>query len=158
MNRTGLGAIALLVAVALVFGEAPAAEATSKMNPQRPIRSSWGVKAKTYRNNSCGSVVCAHEHVSLARSSWSGYRVMRGSQNYNLGSRTSAYSHRKCRSGTYTYQSRHKQKVYITGTYGLSIKGTGGTITITKTRWIEEKSRGTLRAYRNSKHCENGRR
>ena len=55
---------------------------------------------------------------------------MRGSQNYNLGSRTTAYSHRKCRSGTYTYQSRHKQKVYITGTYGLSIKGSGGTIAI----------------------------
>ena len=158
MKRAVVGAVSLLLVIAVVFAEVPAAEATSKMNPQRPIRSAWGIKAKTYRNNSCGVALCAYEHVSLARSSWSGYRVMRGSQNYAVGSRTTAYSHRKCRSGLYRYQSRHRQKVYITSQGGLTIAGTGGTFTVLKTRWVETRSRATLRAWKNSYRCENGRR
>lgn len=158
MYRTVLGGASLLLALAVVFSGMPAAEATSKMNPQRPIHSSWGVKGKTFRNNSCGAVICAYEHVSLARSSWTGYRVIRGSQNYRVGSRSVAYSNRKCRSGTYRYQTRHKQKVYINGTIGLSIKGTGGTISVTRTQWVETRSPVTLRASKNSRYCENGRR
>jgi hypothetical protein len=157
-NRWVAATLAGVVALALILAAIPAVEATSKMNPQRPFSSAWGVKGKTFRNNSCGTAICAYESVSLYRSSWRGYRYVRGSKNYNVGSRTTAYSRRACRSGTYTYQTRHSQKLIFPGSGGVSIQGNGINFTYWSTRWVTLKSPRTLRTYKNSFRCENGRR
>ena len=150
--------LAGIVALALILAAIPAVEATSKMNPQRPFSSVWGVKGKTFRNNSCGTAICAYESVSLIRSSWSGYRYVGRSKNYNVGWKNVAYSNRACRSGRYTYRSVHKQLVAWVGAGGFSIQGNGLSFSYWSRRWVKFTSPVGLRTYKNSARCENGRR
>lgn len=149
-------ALAGAIALAMFLTSAPEVEATSKMNPQRPYSSSWGVRGWTYRNNSCGTAVCVYESVSLVRSSWSGYRYVSGSKAYVGGSGSKAYSRRACRSGTYTYRTVHKQLVSFVGSGGFSIQGNGLNFSYWSDEWLKFTSPRALRTYKNSSRCENG--
>ena len=149
-------AIGMVAILGMILASIPEVEATTKMNPQRPYRSSWGMRGWTYRNNECGTAVCAGESVSLGRSSWRGYRYVSGSANYNVGWGSTAYSRRACRSGSYTYQTRHRQLLASVGSGGITVKGTGISVQYWSTKWLGFRGPRTGRTYRNSTRCENG--
>lgn len=150
-------AIGIVAIMGMILASVPDVEATTKMNPQRPYKSSWGVRGWTYRNDDCGVAICAKESVSLVRSSWSGWRYVRGSASYRTGTSSKAYSRRACRSGTYTYKTVHKQLVSSVGSGGITVSGNGLGFQYWSDKWVAFASSRTLRVYRNSYACENGR-
>lgn len=140
--------------VGLIGALAPAAPASTVMNPYKPWADSWGVKGKTGRNNSCNGVVCSNEKVYLERSSWSGYRYVSGTTR-TAGTSSTLYTGRGCRSGTYDYHTEHKQTITLQSEDSFTVWhfGAGSTTYYDKTFVYASDAK---RLSRDSASCENG--